>query len=99
MIDCKNDENIKDIYDCTMTMFSHGIAVPSNVHPCGWDWLDFDYVGGEEYIANHRFARFEISNGICEYHEYENLTLQDILEITKGRFLFEINTNVDWGRE
>lgn len=99
MIDYKNDEIIKDIYDCAMTVFGHGIVVPSDNHPCGWDWLDFECVCGEEYIVDHRFSAFEISNGAYEDHKYEGMTLKEILEITGGKFLFEINTNVDWSQE
>ena len=98
MIDYKNDEIIKDIYECAMTVFGHGIAVPSKEHPCGWDWLDFDMVD-DRGILNYTFTNSDISDGCHGVNDYEDLTLKKILEVTEGKFLFEINTNVDWSEE
>lgn len=92
-IDYKDDGIIKEIYNCAMEVFSHGIAVPSEAHPCGWDWLDFDMV---DDILTHQFHGYDISGSAYEQHDYDWMTLKEILEENEGRFLFEINTNIDW---
>lgn len=94
-IDYTSDEIIKAIYDCAMNVYCHGIAVPSNNHPCGWDWLDFEYID-EDNILEHEFSLSDISNGVYDEHDYESLTLKEILIETEGRFLFELNTRISW---
>lgn len=91
-IDITKDEDIKRIYDCAMEVFCDGIAVPSDNHPCGWDWIDFKYV---DDILTYKFDYSNISNGIGN-NDFEGKTLKEILKFTKGRFLFEIFTYVNW---
>lgn len=94
-IDYTSDEIIKEIYNGAMNVFCHGIAVPSDSHPCGWDWLDFECVDEDE-VLEYEFSLSDISNGIYEEHDYEFLTLKEILIKTEGRFLFELNTRISW---
>ena len=93
-IDYTNEEVLKQIYHGAMEIFGQGIAVPSDVHMCGWDWINFDYVDGD--ILEHKFDATDISNGIYDRHEFSGLTLKEILIKTKARFLFEINCDVNW---
>lgn len=95
-IDYTSDEIIKEIYDCAMNVFCHGIAVPSDRHPCGWDWLDFECIVDENDVLEYEFSLSEISGGIYEDHDYEFLTLKEILIETEGKFLFELNTWINW---
>lgn len=93
-VDYTSDEIIKEIYDCAMNVLGHGIAVPSNNHPCGWDWIDFEYIDGD--ILEYKFNPNQISNGNYEDSEYDWLTLKEILIKANGKFLFEINCSIDW---
>lgn len=95
-VDFKDSEVLKQIYTGAMEVFGQGIAIPSDNHMCGWDWIDFEYVDNAEEILEYRFDSTDISNGIYGRHEFSGLTLKEILIKTKGRFLFEINCNVDW---
>lgn len=99
-VDYTKDEIIKEIYNGAMDAFCQGIAVPSNNnHPCNWDWLDFKQIDNEdvEYdILHYKFELDDISNGIYSNHEYEGLTLKQVINKTKGKFLFEIYCCVDW---
>ena len=95
-IDYTSDEIIEGIYDYAMNVYCHGIAVPSDVHPCGWGWLDFEGIIDENEILEYKFSLSDISNGIYEEHDYEFLTLKEILIKTEGRFLFELNTWINW---
>jgi hypothetical protein len=99
-IDYTSDKVIQDIYTSAMEVFGHGIAVPSELHPCGWAWIDFSYIDivAGDNILIHTFYCSEINDGWGE-DSLDGLTLKQILEKTEGRFLFEINTNIDWDRE
>ena len=99
-IDYTSDEVIQDIYDCAMDVFCQGIAVPSELHPCGWAWISFEDIDidEEDNILIHTFYCSEINGGWGE-DDLEGLTLKQILEKIEGRFLFEINTTIDWDRE
>lgn len=89
----KDDQIIKDIFNCANEVYGQGIAIPSSNHPCGWDWLDFSCT---DDILTDIFYPYNVSNGIYEFHKVEDKTLKEILEITEGKFLFEINTCLDW---
>lgn len=92
-LDFSSDEAIQDIYDCAMNVYGKGIAIPSNYHPCGWDWLDFTFV---DDILEHEFQSFEISNS-CGNPAYLFNTLKEILKKTNGEFAFEVNCfNINW---
>jgi len=92
-VDFKDPEVLQQIYIGAMEVFGGVIVVPSEYHPCGWDWIDFSNV---EDILTHNFDICEISKGIYDDHAYADLTLKEILVLTKGRFLFEINCDVGW---
>lgn len=92
-VDYTKDEIIQEVYNCAMNVFGEGIAVPSLNHPCGWDWLDFKEV---DDILTYEFMNYDISNGVYDSPEQEGRTLKEILIAHKGRFLFEINTNINW---
>lgn len=95
-IDYTTDESIKEVYIAAKEVFGNGIAVPSNQHPCNWDWIDFSYVENEEEVLSYQFDLSDISDGIYEESEFNGKTLREILIITEGRFLLEINTFVNW---
>lgn len=98
-----DNQIIKDIYDCACEVYGNGIAVPTQSgHTCGWDWLDFSYIhekdneDSEYHILNYKFEGGDVSNG-CNSGDFVGLTLKQILEITEGKFAFEVNcNNVDW---
>lgn len=96
IIDFSKDEHIINVYNCAKEVYGHGIAIPSNYHPCGWDWIDFESV---EDILEHKFEGFDISNG-CGNPAYEGDTLKQILLKTEGKFAFEVNVNnIDWYKD
>ena len=90
--DYTNDDVLKEIYICATEVFTDGIAVPDNSHPCGWSWIDFD---GVDDILTYKFKCEDINNNFGD-SELEGMTLKEILIKANGRFLFEINTYVDW---
>lgn len=92
-VDYTSDEILKEIYTGAMEVFGGVIVVPSEYHPCGWDWIDFSNI---EDILVDCFDICDISKGIYDDHAYADLTLKEILNKTKGKFLFEINCNVNW---
>lgn len=91
-VDYTSDEILKEIYDCAMTVFCHGIAVPDDCHPCRWSWIDFTEV---DDILTYEFEQDDINNNFGD-SDYVGSTLKKILIKTEGKFLFEINTYVDW---
>lgn len=92
-VDFTKNEVILDIYSCAIEVFSGGIYIPSGNHICGWDWLDFSNI---DDVLTYRFDFYDISDGIYKHPEQYDKTLKEVITETKGRFLFEINTNVDW---
>ena len=89
----QDDKVIKDIFSCAKEVYGGGIAIPSDKHPCGWDWLDFDSMGSP---LNHTFDIHDISNGIYEDSIHEDCNLREVLETVNGKFLFEVNICMDW---
>ncbi len=94
-VDYTKNEILEEIYDCAMNVFCHGIYVKSDKHPCGWDFLDFEYISENESILEYKFGVSDISNGCYEDHIYEGLTLKEILIIAEGKFCFEFQ-DIDW---
>lgn len=94
------DEYLLDIYEGSKS-FVNGIYIKYTnasgifdfeVHPCGWDFISFDYVNEyNENILNHAFELYEISNGIYEKHPFEDYTLKDILEVIGDKWSFELS--------
>lgn len=93
----KNDKTIVDIFNCAKEVYGYGIAVPVyDGHPCGWEWLGFENIDDKENILTYEFEDADISNG-CSSGDYIGRTLKGILEMTEGRFVFEVNTNnINW---
>lgn len=84
------DELLIEIVSAANEVFCHGIYIPSEEgHPCGWDFISFDYIDGYEEILEYKFDITDISDGIYDVHEYENKTLKEILEATDCKFEFE----------
>jgi hypothetical protein len=97
---------IEDIYKRAKEEYKNGIAVPvENGHPCGWEWLSFEYLGGAIEDDGYSsldiwvFEDEDISNG-CGTDCYYGLTLKEVLKKTNGRFAFEVNgNNIDWDND
>lgn len=90
-----DDAVIIEIFECAVEVLGGGIAVPTSTHPCGWDWLDLEFIG-KENILEHQFESSDISNGYGN-SEYEGLTLREILLKTNGKFAFQVGCcTIDW---
>lgn len=75
--------------------FGEGIYVPSNCHPCGWDFINFTYVfDSEDDVEDNVFYGSDISNGYGN-EEFSNCTLLEILKKVHGQVAFELN-QIDW---
>lgn len=96
----KDDKIILDIFNCAKEVYGSGIAVPVyGGHPCGREWLGFENIDDEDNILTYEFQDADISNG-CSNGDYTDRTLKEILEITEGRFAFEVNTNnINWDED
>ena len=89
----QDDKVIRDIFNCAKDVYGGGIVIPSDKHPCGWDWLDFSYI---DDVFTETFCLSTVSNGAYGNYDYEYCTLRAILLSVGGKFLFEINTCIDW---
>ena len=77
--------------------FGEGIYVPNtepNCHPCGWDFVDFQYIENEDDVENYRFEYSDISNGYGS-DDFDSMTLLEILKKVHGQVAFELN-QIDW---
>jgi len=70
------------------------LQLDSSGHPCGWDFIDFDYIEDENDVENHEFEEWEISNGYGA-DAFTNKTLLEILKMVYGQVAFELN-QIDW---
>jgi len=90
----KTGNELMEIIKCAKEIFCQGIYVPCNEHPCGWDFISFEYLDIED-ILTYQFEGYDISNGIYDSHPFIGLTLEEILKETNERFAFEIG-QIDW---
>lgn len=93
-VDYTDNKVLEDIYNCAMEVFCHGIYVKSDKHPCGWDFLNFQDIDKEE-ILEYMFDLDDICEGCYSEHEFEGLTLKEILIKAEGHFCFEVQ-DIDW---
>lgn len=93
-----DDSVLLEIYDAAMNVFCKGIYVPCDRHPCGWDFISFEWIDNNTYedsIFCYSFDIGDISDGTYDIHPYERMTLKEILKETKGDYCFEIG-QIDW---
>lgn len=90
---CKN--YIEDIYIGATEVFGDGIYVKCGVHPCGWDFINFEYMECSDDMFNFQIGVDEISNGYYDYHNFKGMTIEKIIHTVgmKG-WCFDIS-NVD----
>ena len=84
-----NIEYAKDVLRCAKEIFCGGIYVTSeNAHPCGWDFISFYTIETIDDVIGVQ----EISNYIYSQHDYEDLTLLEILKkVGMKGWCFEIS--------
>lgn len=70
------------VFQVARDVFSDGIWVKADVHPCGYDWLSFRELE-EEDIDTYKFEIGDFSGNIYNYewsYPLEDKTLQEILD-------------------
>jgi len=89
-------EYAREVFNAAKEIFCDGIYVKCLMsHPCGWDFIDFSYM--EDWGYDEIITTEQISDGIYNSHEYEDLTLLEILkEVGKDGWCFEISGTVNW---
>jgi len=90
----KSGNELMEIVKCAKEIFCQGVYVPCNEHPCGWDFISFEYLDVEDAIT-YQFEGYDISNGIYDEHPFVGMTLDEILTETNGKYVFEIG-QIDW---
>ncbi len=70
---------IEDIYNGAKDYFCDGIYVKSNAHPCGWDFISFEYMDCSSDAFDLPIGVEAISGGCYDFHDYEDMTLEDII--------------------
>jgi len=83
---------VKDVYNVAQSI-ADGIYVPSNAHPCGWDFISFEDID-EWSVAEEPISYYCISNGYGS-EDYGDCTLLEILKKVHGQVAFELN-QIDW---
>jgi len=74
--------------------FAEGIYVPSDAHPCGWDFISLEYYEVEDDVEEQPIESYEISNGYGS-EEFADCTLLEILKKVHGQVAFE-KSQIDW---
>lgn len=70
---------IEDIYKSAKEIFCNGIYVKSDAHKCGWDFISFEDMECSDDAFEQPIGISEISGGNYGYHDYEDMTLEDII--------------------
>lgn len=88
-----------DIIRAAKECFCDGIYIPvKDQHPCGWDFISFHYIDvndSDDEQLGYLFTLEDISGGIYDCHDYEDCTLDEILDKTKCKYAFEIES-INW---
>lgn len=74
--------------------FAEGIYVPSDAHPCGWDFIDLSDIECSDDVDSVEMCPADISNGYGS-EEFCDKTLLEILKIVHGQVAFE-KSQIDW---
>lgn len=90
-----DNNDILDIVACAKEVFCDGIYVPSDMHPCGWDFISFENIEMEDDILDYKFSDSDVSNGNYAFCDFDECTLEEILEKTNGKYAFEIG-QINW---
>jgi len=87
-----NLDLVSDVYSAAKNIFCNGIYVKSNAHPCGWDFISFEFASSVKDMFKEEVQVEDISGGCYNYHDYEGKSVAEILSIVgeKG-YCFEIN--------
>jgi len=92
--DTVKSELLESIVSCAKEVFCGGIYVPCSIHPCGWDFINFENIGLGE-VMTREFELYDISGGIYDTHPFEYATLASVLVSTRGNYAFEIS-GINW---
>lgn len=81
-------EYVNEIFSAAKEFFCNGIYILADEHPCGWDFISFEYME----TPDEKIELSSISNGIYDYHSFHMETLFEILKSVglKG-WCFEIS--------
>jgi hypothetical protein len=86
-------EYVEDIFKAAREYFADGIYVKSDNHPCGWDFIDFQYcLECSSDVMDQPIGISEISGGNYGYHAFEDKTLFEIIkDVGMNGWCFEIS--------
>ena len=88
-------EKLQEIYNAATDTFYNGLYIKSDIHKCGWDFLSFDKFKCLSDIFNEQLVAEDFNENYY-FHEYEDLTLGEILDIVgDDGWCFEISGTDD----
>lgn len=86
-------EYIEEIYVGAKEVFGNGIYVRTEgIHPCGWDFISFEYLECAEDMFDYEIEIDSISNSCYDYHDYVGKTMEDIIkEVGMNGWCYELS--------
>lgn len=70
---------IEDIFRGAKEVFCNGIYVKSGYHPCGWDFISLEDIDSTTDAFEEPVGLYAISGGNYDSHDFEDMTLEDII--------------------
>lgn len=89
-----NQEYVEQIFINARDIFCNGIYIKSDMHPCGWDFINFEDTDLEtsEDVMDIPIEINAFSRGSYSYHDLEYKTLFEIIqEVGMSGWCFEIS--------
>ena len=91
----KTEEDFKKFYKAFREVYGEGIYIKSNMHPCGWDWVDLSGFYDVYDMMEEPLTIDDFSNGNYDWHTYEGWSPFQMLKDLEENWAFEIE-DIDW---
>ena len=95
MKEIKNIKDLKLFWDAFHNCYGEGIYIKSNMHPCGWDYVDLTCFYDECDMIEETLTITDFSGGVYDWHTYEGWTPFSMLKDLEENWCFEKN-QIDW---
>lgn len=87
-----SEQFLSELFESAKEYFCNGIYVLSDQHPCGWDFISFENFEAESDLWKEPILDSDISNGCYILSNFENMTVQDVMnEVGPEGWCFEIS--------
>lgn len=91
----ETEEDLKLFWDAFHNVYGEGIFIKSDMHPCGWDYVDLTCFYDEYDMMEETLVVNDFSGGRYDWHYYEGYTPFQMLKDLGENWRFE-RSQIDW---